>query len=32
MIKLLKHFLHSYIKIMAEAYKPLYDNGISPFI
>lgn len=32
MITLLKRFWHYYVNNMMVLYKPLYENGISPFI
>lgn len=32
MIKLLKRIWNKYVENMNKLYKPLFDNGISPFI
>ena len=32
MITLLKSFWHYYVNNMMEVYRPLYENGISPFM
>ena len=32
MITLLKRFWYYYVNNMMEVYRPLYENGISPFM
>lgn len=32
MVKLLKRFWHFYVNNMMEVYRPMIDNGVSPFM
>lgn len=32
MIALIKRFWHYYVNNMIEVYRPLFENGISPFM
>ncbi len=32
MVKLLKRFWHFYMDSMLEAYRPMIENGVNPFM